>query len=255
MSATKRKQYSKPTHVNKDLSERYPHDYIDDRIVKVSELLPHTKDASYLDIGCSNGTVTAHLANVIGTQRIYGIDVANIAQAKKKGIQAQEHDLNSDQKMPFKKNQFDIITCLDTLEHIYNTDHLIQEIERVLKPGGTAVISVPRTDSLVNIGLLLLGFQLFSGSSSLERNYGAFSNNRVSGHMAHFTKKALYEICQHHGLEVVEYAEASFAGAWLGDQQTVTGSVDWKKKLIATLIRMIPFKKEISIVAVRPTAT
>lgn len=247
----KKQLFSKPTAVNKHLSELYPHDYIDDRIKVIEEMLDEDPSARYLDIGCSNGFVTAHLGECIGTDKIFGIDVANVAQAKKFGVTAKAHDLNEDTKLPFKTSSFDVITCLDTLEHVFNTDHVVKEIHRLLKPGGYAIISVPRTDSLLNVALLLLGFQMFSGSTSLEKNYGAFSKNRISGHMAHFTKKALQEICAEYGLKQVEYREASFAGAWLGDQKEVTGVVDIKKQIMATLIRMIPFKKEISILKVR----
>lgn len=242
--------YSKPTRVNKKLSELYPHDYIDDRIKVIEQMLTQDPEATFLDIGCSNGYVTSHLAKQIGTKKVHGVDVANVSQAKKHGVSAKVHDLNQDKKLPYKKNFFDVITCLDTLEHVYNTDHVVEEIQRILKPGGYAIISVPRTDSLLNVALLLLGFQMFSGSTSLEKNYGAFSKNRISGHMAHFTKKALLEICAEYGLKPVDYREASFAGAWLGDQKEVTGVVDLKKQLTAAVIRMIPFKKEIAILKV-----
>jgi len=242
---------SKPSLVNKRLSEQYPHDYIEDRIKKVISILKPQPEARYLDIGCSNGKVTRKISQKLKANKTFGVDIANVADAKKRGIEAYEIDLNEDERLPFKSESFDVITCLDTLEHVYNTDFLISEITRLLSDDGQAIISVPRTDSLVNIFLLLLGYQMMSGSCSLEKHYGGFSENRTSGHMAHFTKKALFEICQAHGLDIISYHEASFAGAWLADQKVVTGVVGWKKQLIANLIRKIPFKKEISIVVVK----
>ena len=44
---------------------------------------------------------------------------------------------------PFKINSFDSVICIHVLEHIDNDTVAIQEIYRILKPGGWAVISVP----------------------------------------------------------------------------------------------------------------
>lgn len=46
-------------------------------------------------------------------------------------------------KLPFKTNSINAINCERVLEHISNTNELILEIERVLKPGGLIYIVVP----------------------------------------------------------------------------------------------------------------
>lgn len=45
--------------------------------------------------------------------------------------------------LPFDDNSFDTIVCFNTLEHIYDAYASIEEIYRVLKPGGKAVVTVP----------------------------------------------------------------------------------------------------------------
>lgn len=47
------------------------------------------------------------------------------------------------QRIPFRSNSLDCIVCADVIEHIPNPKLAIQEIMRVLKPGGTALIVVP----------------------------------------------------------------------------------------------------------------
>jgi ubiquinone/menaquinone biosynthesis C-methylase UbiE len=245
------KKMSKPSLVNKELSEKYPHDYFDDRIKNALKMVSFKKDAKYLDIGCSNGKVATWIAKKIKTSDIHGIDIANIEDARKNKIKAVFLDLNEDKKFPYKDNYFDIITCFDTLEHIYNTDHCIREIKRVLKNDGYAIIIVPRTDSLLNIILLILGYQMMSGSCSLERNYGNFSDNRISAHMAHFTKKDLIKMFEYHGFEIENYTEASTIGAWFGDQETLGKKVSPIKALALKIFMLLPFKKEASIIKVR----
>jgi len=42
----------------------------------------------------------------------------------------------------------DVIICCHTLEHVRNYEKGIQELYRILKPGGTAIIAVPQTEHL-----------------------------------------------------------------------------------------------------------
>lgn len=48
-------------------------------------------------------------------------------------------------KMDFPNNSFDIVTCISTIEHIRDDGDMlvIDEIRRILRPGGKAIISVP----------------------------------------------------------------------------------------------------------------
>lgn len=45
--------------------------------------------------------------------------------------------------LTFEDNKFDLITCYHVLEHIKNDTKAIEEIYRVLKPNGTAILQVP----------------------------------------------------------------------------------------------------------------
>jgi len=46
-------------------------------------------------------------------------------------------------RLPFGDARFDVLTCLDTLEHIEDDTAALAEIHRVLKPGGYALMTVP----------------------------------------------------------------------------------------------------------------
>jgi len=45
--------------------------------------------------------------------------------------------------LPFAENEFDFILCNHVLEHIPDDFKAMQEIYRVLKPGGTAILQIP----------------------------------------------------------------------------------------------------------------
>lgn len=46
-------------------------------------------------------------------------------------------------ELPFKDNEYDFIICNHVLEHIPDDTKAMQELYRVLKPGGTAILQVP----------------------------------------------------------------------------------------------------------------
>lgn len=50
-------------------------------------------------------------------------------------------DLNG--LFPYLDEHFDYVTCLEGIEHVENYHHLLRQCRRVLKPGGTLLISTP----------------------------------------------------------------------------------------------------------------
>jgi SAM-dependent methyltransferase len=46
--------------------------------------------------------------------------------------------------LPFRQSSFDCVIASEVLEHLHQDDWVLAEIKRVLKPGGTLAVSVPR---------------------------------------------------------------------------------------------------------------
>jgi len=46
-------------------------------------------------------------------------------------------------RLPFAASTFETLTCLDTLEHVQDDCAALAEIQRVLRPGGVALVTVP----------------------------------------------------------------------------------------------------------------
>ena len=66
-----------------------------------------------------------------------------------------------DRTLPYDDRSFDYVVCIEGLEHIENPANAIREFSRVMKPGGTLVVSVP---NIMNIEERLKW--LFSGYTS-----------------------------------------------------------------------------------------
>ena len=118
-----------------------------------SSLLEYSPNARLLDIGCSDGLRTTQFARKIGTQDIVGIDVRG-SRASFKVISK-----NVEEGLPFVEDSFDVVTACHIIEHLSNTDLFAQEIYRVLRPNGYAVIETPNMANGLTIIELLLNKQ------------------------------------------------------------------------------------------------
>lgn len=80
-------------------------------------------------------------------------------------------------QIPFANNTFDVVMCNHVLEHITELDQAIDEIFRVLKPGGWAILQVPLD---VNLATTL---EDPAATSPAERNrlYGQYDHVRLFG--------------------------------------------------------------------------
>ena len=95
-----------------------------------------------LDIGCGQAKVW----QLFPKTDVIGLDISkkNLSTAKKyiKPI------YGNATKLPFKNNFFDFILASEVLEHIYETNLVLKEINRVLKKKGKLVVTFPNTSSI-----------------------------------------------------------------------------------------------------------
>ncbi len=93
-----------------------------------------------LDIGCGTGMMLEDLQKMGSAT---GLDFSMVAleYCKNRGIsKLGRADVRH---IPVKDNSVDVITALDLIEHIEDDHGLMAEFQRVLKPGGIAIMSVP----------------------------------------------------------------------------------------------------------------
>lgn len=88
-----------------------------------------------LDVGCNYGNF--HKL-VMERGECYGLDI-EVTNYKENMIKGDAHFL------PFKNGSFDSVFAGEVIEHLTSPAIFLKEIERVLKRGGCAVITIPNT--------------------------------------------------------------------------------------------------------------
>jgi len=238
---------------NKRIWDDFVPDYVDERVARVLSLLPRSaKDPEYLDIGCSTGSATMLVAKRINASVVKGVDFVHTEGAIKKGVDAISCDLNSGAPLPYEDKTFHIVTCMETMEHIHDTDYLLTELHRVLRDDGTAIVDIPRLDSLMNTLLLLFGFQPPGVECSARKRYGAINQGSIlTGHVSYFTKRAFQEILEASGFTILEFAQTGQKSDWEAVQAKLGRRPGAIPRLLWGLYDMFPFKKDYMIAKVR----
>jgi len=107
--------------------------------------------ADVLDAGCGTGYGT-RLLHEAGARRAVGVDVAPhaIAGAAEQagGVAGLEFLAADARALPFDDGTFDLAVCFDLVAHVDAHGALLDELRRVLRPGGVALVSTPDPQTL-----------------------------------------------------------------------------------------------------------
>jgi len=111
------------------------------RLERNGYVLSHLSGARCLDSGCGNGRYTVALSK-LGAGEVWGLDFSeiNITDARKRaqeaGLQNVHYQLGNVLKVPFPDNHFDFVFSNGVLHHTSDPQQGLNELLRVLKPGG-----------------------------------------------------------------------------------------------------------------------
>lgn len=153
-----------------------------------------------LDVGCKGGSLLIEEKDRF--KHGFGIDISEevIALARKnvleqgisKKISFKQADL--EKGLPFSKGEFDIVTCMAVLEHLFDPEKAVREMCRVIKKNGYLIIEVP------NIAWLPRRLSLFFGL----RPRTSWAPGWDGGHLNYFTFSSLKKLLANSGFNVVK---------------------------------------------------
>lgn len=136
--------------------------------------------------------------------RAYGVDICEptVIQARATFDRAPLHASVADvRELPFRDASFDAIYSMGTIEHVRDSERALEELARVLRPGGRAIVGVPNRHDpflrpLVAAALQALGLYAY-------------------GYEQSFSRRALRETLERAGFTVVAETAILFILGWL----------------------------------------
>src|SRR5207248_9599812 len=94
--------------------------------------------------------------------------------------------------LPFRSSSFATVVAAEIIEHIFDTQAAIDELARVLQPGGWLAITSPNLVALSGRAQLLLGRS--------PHNVEFDASPGTAGHIRYFTFDTLELLLRHSGL-------------------------------------------------------
>ena len=112
----------------------------------IDELMPN-RDHKILDVGCGDGALTGQIYRKFRCH-VFGVDPVQLAidfatsKFASLGYRGDFKVING-YSYAFSDDTFDIVICADVVEHVLEPLTMLNEIRRVLKPGGHLIITTP----------------------------------------------------------------------------------------------------------------
>jgi 2-polyprenyl-6-hydroxyphenyl methylase/3-demethylubiquinone-9 3-methyltransferase len=151
-----------------------------------------------LDAGCGDGAFLAFL-------RRFGFQVSGLELAEGAAIRARRRCPDADirigsleEPLPFENERFDAVCCTEVLERLFTVHGALAELNRVLKPSGTLLLTTPYHGLVKNLLIALLAF---------DRHY-----NPDLSHIRFFTWRSLERCLRRAGFSPVTWH--GVGGVW-----------------------------------------
>jgi len=144
-------------------------------------------EGTLLDIGCSSGGFLSTMKG--GAWELYGIEMEESTAERARIATGAKVFVGDAIDAPFLPATFDVITCFDVLEHVYNPRQFLLKVFEWLKPGGIFYAMLPNIESWEAqfFGTYWYGLEL-------------------PRHLSHFSPRSLRYIMTSLGFEEVYFA-------------------------------------------------
>lgn len=155
---------------------------------KISRWVNQVKIKKVLDVGCAGGFLARALGNkwngeLIGIEKDpFWMDSKDLKRYKKiYWMDLEKKDIAKE--LRGKHKNFDAIVAADILEHLKKPEKTLEGIERVLRPGGYLIVSLPNADYLPVFVIRLIFPKFRMSKGPLDRTHKHFYNLRSAKKM------------------------------------------------------------------------
>jgi 2-polyprenyl-3-methyl-5-hydroxy-6-metoxy-1,4-benzoquinol methylase len=163
----------------------------------VWRLLQPIAQGSVIDFGAGTGTLTRRIAAEPAVREVVACDLAPAADNAVVNVRWLQLDLND--RVPLDDATADVISAVEVIEHLENPRAVTREWRRLLKPGGTLVMSTPNIESWRSI----LSFALRGG-------HAAFRAPSYPSHITALSAEDLVHVLTEAGFDAIRVGYTDF---------------------------------------------
>jgi SAM-dependent methyltransferase len=166
--------------------------------------------ATVVDVGCGDGFALQIEAERNPAHRFAGLDwsAGSLRLARERGLRVLRAGIDPP-GLPVTSGTVDVVIMSEIIEHLLDTDWAVEEVHRVLRPGGSLLLSTPNLAAWYNRALLAAGIQPVFSEVSLRSVFGR-PGSQVAGHLHMFTRRALVDFLAAYGLDCVRVTGATY---------------------------------------------
>ncbi|MHB8901902.1 MAG: class I SAM-dependent methyltransferase, partial [Thermoguttaceae bacterium] len=170
-----------------------------DRFARIFGMIPGgRRPIRILDVGPT--PFTLFIKEALPEHEVWGLDRTDLLKDRfeQRGVRFKSCNLDEG-KIPFGDEFFDVIIFTEVLEHVFGPpSELLQELRRVLRPGGELILGVPNIARLANRLRLVFGVSpLPDPDNQMKRDWV-----HGHGHIHEYTRGEIVGLCKKNGMEV-----------------------------------------------------
>jgi len=169
-------------------------------------ILREQKGGKLLEVGCNYG-LFLQMAQQSGFE-VCGIDIVDSMIRYVREVLKLPIIQGRFEEISLKQEEFDVITMLDSLEHVEEPLACVEKAARSLKQGGILVISVPNTFVYLLKSRILkcLPFWDYEKSGKTYGSGATYNEMDLPLHLNHFTKHTLSVLLHRAGFKTFEFS-------------------------------------------------
>jgi SAM-dependent methyltransferase len=145
-----------------------------------------------LDVGCGEAQLTAAAAQA--GFAVVGVDVAEepLRRARERDDRLDLRPIEGEGEWPFADASFDAVWAGETIEHVLDTAGWLSQVRRVLRSGGSLLLSTPAHGRLILLALAL-------SARRADRHFDPRGD-----HLRFYTRRTLVRLLDDFGFERIE---------------------------------------------------
>lgn len=180
----------------------------------VIDLIPkEKKNINMLEIGAGDGSTLIYCKKNGYAKSITGVELCKIDGSLQESDEFSDFIIGDVEHMDlgFKEKSFDVILCLDILEHLVDPSALLQKIRTYLKDDGVLITSIPNIrEFLTMINIFFKGDFKYTDSGILDKT-----------HLRFFCKKNIINLFHDNNFKIIKITDAKNGKRWIINRLTL----------------------------------